>query len=134
MPTSGIILSYSSSAPIGSADADILITLNAHHHPTAQYVSQLREKLGQQFPDVTFSFLPADMVSQILNFGLPAPIDIQVIGNNLDQNRPEIDVDVDRTKALQAGLQQQDVARSLLIALSGSSQTSPTSGSARKTA
>jgi len=152
LPTSGINLSYSSSAPIGSADADILITLNAHHHPTAQYVSELREKLGQQFPDVTFSFLPADMVSQILNFGLPAPIDIQVIGNNLDQNRafadtllsrlhkvqglvdlriqqpadlPEIDVDVDRTKALQAGLQQQDVARSLLIALSGSSQTSP---------
>ena len=152
LPTSGINLSYSSSAPIGSADADILITLNAKHKPTAQYVATLRQSLGEQFPAVTFSFLPADMVSQILNFGLPAPIDIQVVGNNLDDNRafadtllnklrnvkglvdlriqqpddePAINVDVDRTKALQAGLQQQDVARSLLIALSGSSQTSP---------
>ncbi|MCX4164226.1 MULTISPECIES: efflux RND transporter permease subunit [Paraburkholderia] len=152
LPTSGINLSYSSSAPIGSADADILITLNANHKPTAQYVAKLRQMLDEQFPAVTFSFLPADMVSQILNFGLPAPIDIQVVGNNLNDNRafadtllnklrnveglvdlriqqpddqPAIDVDVDRTKALQARLQQQDVARSLLIALSGSSQTSP---------
>ncbi|RFU45436.1 efflux RND transporter permease subunit [Paraburkholderia sp. DHOC27] len=152
LPTSGINLSYSSSAPIGSADADILITLNASHRPTAQYVAKLRQTLAAQFPAVTFSFLPADMVSQILNFGLPAPIDIQVVGNNLDDDRafanalltrlhavqglvdlriqqpddePAIEVDVDRTKALQAGLQQQDVARSLLIALSGSSQTSP---------
>ena len=152
LPTSGINLSYSSSAPIGTADADILITLNEKHKPTAQYVAKLRQSLGEQFPAVTFSFLPADMVSQILNFGLPAPIDIQVVGNNLDDNRafantllnqlrdvkglvdlriqqpddqPAIAVDVDRTKALQAGLQQQDVARSLLIALSGSSQTSP---------
>jgi multidrug efflux pump subunit AcrB len=152
LPTSGINLSYSSSAPIGTADADILITLNDKHKPTAQYVVKLRQMLGEKFPAVTFSFLPADMVSQILNFGLPAPIDIQVVGNNLDDNRafadtllnqlrnvkglvdlriqqpddqPAIAVDVDRTKALQAGLQQQDVARSLLIALSGSSQTSP---------
>jgi multidrug efflux pump subunit AcrB len=152
LPTSGINLSYSSSAPIGSADADILITLNARHKPTAQYVAKIRQKLDAQFPAVTFSFLPADMVSQILNFGLPAPIDIQVVGNNLDDNRafadalltklhrvqglvdlriqqpadePAIEVDVDRTKAMQAGLQQQDVARSLLVALSGSSQTSP---------
>jgi multidrug efflux pump subunit AcrB len=152
LPTSGINLSYSSSAPIGTADADILITLNEKHKPTAQYVVKLRQMLGEKFPAVTFSFLPADMVSQILNFGLPAPIDIQVVGNNLDDNRafadtllnqlrnvkglvdlriqqpddqPAIAVDVDRTKALQAGLQQQDVARSLLIALSGSSQTSP---------
>ncbi|WP_042303373.1 efflux RND transporter permease subunit [Paraburkholderia kururiensis] len=152
LPASGINLSYTSSGPIGSADADILITLNAKHHPTAQYVAALRQKLGTAFAGITFSFLPADMVSQILNFGLPAPIDIQVIGTNLDQNRafanallaklrgvdglvdlriqqpadqPAIDVDVDRTKALQAGLQQQDVARSLLIALSGSAQTSP---------
>jgi multidrug efflux pump subunit AcrB len=152
LPTSGINLSYSSSAPIGTADADILITLNEKHKPTAQYVAKLRQSLGQQFPAVTFSFLPADMVSQILNFGLPAPIDIQVVGINLDDNRrfadalmaklrgvqglvdlriqqpadqPAITVDVDRTKALQAGLQQQDVAQNLLIALSGSSQTSP---------
>jgi len=152
LPTSGINLSYSSSAPIGSADADILITLNQKHKPTAQYVAKLRQMLGDRFPGVTFSFLPADMVSQILNFGLPAPIDIQVVGVNLDDNRrfaaglmaklrgvqglvdlriqqpadqPAIAVDVDRSKALQAGLQQQDVAQNLLIALSGSSQTSP---------
>ena len=152
LPTSGINLSYSSSAPIGSADADILITLNEKHKPTAQYVVKLRQLLGERFPAVTFSFLPADMVSQILNFGLPAPIDIQVVGVSLDDNRrfadglmaklhnvpglvdlriqqpadePAIAVNVDRTKALQAGLQQQDVAQNLLIALSGSSQTSP---------
>ena len=152
LPTSGINLSYSSSAPIGTADADILITLNAKHSPTVQYVKKLRQMLGEKFPAVTFSFLPADMVSQILNFGLPAPIDIQVVGNNLDDDRtfadnlqaklhgveglvdlriqqpadqPEIAINVDRTKALLAGLRQQDVAQSLLIALSGSSQTSP---------
>ena len=152
LPTSGINLSYSSSAPIGTADADILITLNAKHSPTVQYVKTLRQMLGEKFPAVTFSFLPADMVSQILNFGLPAPIDIQVVGNNLDDDRtfadnlqaklhgveglvdlriqqpadqPEIAINVDRTKALLAGLRQQDVAQSLLIALSGSSQTSP---------
>jgi multidrug efflux pump subunit AcrB len=117
-----------------------------------QYVKKLRQMLGEKFPAVTFSFLPADMVSQILNFGLPAPIDIQVVGNNLDDDRtfadnlqaklhgveglvdlriqqpadqPEIAINVDRTKALLAGLRQQDVAQSLLIALSGSSQTSP---------
>jgi len=152
LPTSGINLSYSSSAPIGTADADILITLNAKHSPTVQYVKKLRQMLGEKFPAVTFSFLPADMVSQILNFGLPAPIDVQVVGNNLDDDRtfadnlqaklhgveglvdlriqqpadqPEIAINVDRTKALLAGLRQQDVAQSLLIALSGSSQTSP---------
>ncbi|CAB3795095.1 efflux RND transporter permease subunit [Pararobbsia alpina] len=152
LPTSGINLSYSSSAPIGTSDADILITLGTRHRPTAEYVKELREKLTAQFPSVTFSFLPADMVSQILNFGVPAPIDIQVIGNDVNQNRafadqlqaklrgvqglvdlrvqqpadqPAINIDVDRTKALQAGLQQVDVARSLLIALSGSSQTAP---------
>src|SRR6202035_3777655 len=111
-----------------------------------------REKLTTQFPGVTFSFLPADMVGQILNFGLPAPIDIQIVGNDVNQNRvfanqlqtklrgvqglvdlrvqqpadqPAINIEVDRSKALQAGLQQIDIARSLLIALSGSSQTAP---------
>jgi multidrug efflux pump subunit AcrB len=152
LPVSGINISYDSALPIGAADADVMVTLKARHRPTAQYVKTLRSSLAQAFPGVTFAFLPADMVSQILNFGLPAPIDIQIVGNSLDQNRafadkllaqlrsvpglvdlriqqpadqPEIDVNVDRTKALQAGFTQREVAQNLLIALSGSSQTSP---------
>ncbi|MEI5996032.1 efflux RND transporter permease subunit [Paraburkholderia bengalensis] len=152
VPVSGINLTYDSSDPIGPEDADILITLKPDHKPTAQYVAQLRNVLAQSFPGVTFAFLPADIVSQILNFGLPAPIDVQIVGNKLAQNRvvadkllaqmrgvrglvdariqqpgdePTINVDVDRTKAIQAGLMQKDVAQNLLIALSGSSQTTP---------
>ncbi|MDE1146019.1 MAG: efflux RND transporter permease subunit [Azospirillaceae bacterium] len=152
LPVSGINLTYNSAAPIGSADADILVTLGANHHPTAGYVTQLRQALTQAFPSITFAFLPADITSQILSFGLPAPIDIQIVGKDLDANRavartlldqlrgvhglvdariqqpddlPSIDVTVDRTKALQSGLQQRDVAQNLLIALSGSSQTTP---------
>ena len=152
LPISGINISYDSALPIGPADADVMVTLNARHRPTAQYVKTLRSSLAQSFPGITFSFLPADMVSQILNFGLPAPIDIQIVGNKIDENRafaeqlmarlrsvpglvdlriqqpadqPEINVEVDRTKALQAGFTQRDVAQNLLIALSGSSQTSP---------
>ncbi|MCP3726477.1 efflux RND transporter permease subunit [Paraburkholderia sp. CNPSo 3272] len=152
VPVSGINLTYDSSDPIGPGDADILITLAPKHAPTAQYVAKLRNALNAAFPGVTFAFLPADIVSQILNFGLPAPIDVQIVGNKLAQNRvvanhlldqmrgvrglvdariqqpgdePTINVDVDRTKALQAGLTQHDVAQNLLIALSGSSQTTP---------
>ncbi|WP_395068003.1 efflux RND transporter permease subunit [Paraburkholderia silvatlantica] len=152
VPVSGINLTYDSSDPVGPEDADILITLAPKHKPTAQYVATLRNVLNASFPGVTFAFLPADIVSQILNFGLPAPIDVQIVGNKLAQNRvvanrlldamrgvrglvdariqqpgdaPTIDVDVDRTKALQAGLTQHDVAQNLLIALSGSSQTTP---------
>ncbi|KVV64633.1 RND transporter [Burkholderia cepacia] len=152
VPVSGINLTYDSSDPVGAGDADIMITLKPNHRPTAQYVTKLRNLLNQAFPGVTFAFLPADIVSQILNFGLPAPIDIQIVGNRLDANRavanrllaqlrgvrglvdariqqpgdaPAINVDVDRTKAIQAGLQQRDVAQNLLIALSGSSQTTP---------
>jgi len=152
VPVSGINLTYDSSDPIGPEDSDILITLAAKHKPTAQYVAKLRNVLNAAFPGVTFAFLPADIVSQILNFGLPAPIDVQIVGNKLAQNRvvanrlldemrgvrglvdariqqpgdePAIDVNVDRTKALQAGLTQHDVAQNLLIALSGSSQTTP---------
>ncbi len=152
LPSSGINLTYSSSAPIGTSDADILITLKPKHKKTANYVTTLRASLGDRFPGVTFAFLPADIVSQILNFGLPAPIDVEVVGQQLAQNRafaaqlmnqlrnvrglvdlriqqpadaPGIDVDVDRTKALQAGLQQRDVASNLLVALSGSAQTAP---------
>jgi multidrug efflux pump subunit AcrB len=152
LPVSGINLTYDSSDPIGSEDADIMITLKPGHRPTAEYVATLRNVLTNAFPGSTFSFLPADIVSQILNFGLPAPIDIQIVGNKLAQNRvvantllaklrsvrglvdariqqpgdePAINVDVDRTKAMQAGLTQRDVAQNLLIALSGSSQTTP---------
>src|ERR1700716_3659453 len=87
LPYSGINLSYSNSAPVGTSDADILVTLSAKHHPTDNYIHQLRLALPKQFPGVTFAFLPADMVSQILNFGLPAPIDVQVVGNDLQGNR-----------------------------------------------
>jgi multidrug efflux pump subunit AcrB len=152
VPVSGINLTYDSSDPIGPEDADVMITLAAKHRPTAEYVSMLRASLARDFPGVTFAFLPADIVSQILNFGLPAPIDIQIVGNKLEANRkvannllsqlrsvrglvdariqqagdePAINVNVDRTKAIQAGLLQRDVSQNLLIALSGSSQTSP---------
>ena len=152
LPVSGINLTYDSSQPIGTQDADVLISLKANHKPTAQYVAQLRNVLNASFPGVAFSFLPADIVSQILNFGLPAPIDVQIVGNKLAQNRvvanhllsqlrgvrglvdariqqpgdePTIQIDIDRTKAMQAGLTQRDVAQNLLIALSGSSQTTP---------
>jgi len=152
VPVSGINLTYDSSDPVGPEDADILVTLQPKHKPTAQYVAQLRNVLAASFPGVTFAFLPADIVSQILNFGLPAPIDVQIVGNQLDKNRvvadrllaqlrgvrglvdariqqpgdaPTIDVNVDRTKAIQAGLTQRDVAQNMLIALSGSSQTTP---------
>jgi multidrug efflux pump subunit AcrB len=153
LPVSGINITYSNSAPIGSADADILISLNADHHPSADYVAQLRETLPRTFAGASFSFLPADIVSQILNFGLPAPIDIQVVGFKRDENReyaallmnrikhvpgiadlriqqvfnqPELRVDVDRTRAQQMGLTQRDVANSMLVSLSGSAQTAPT--------
>ncbi|MBV8628897.1 MAG: efflux RND transporter permease subunit, partial [Paraburkholderia sp.] len=128
------------------------ITLKPGHRPTASYVAELRNTLNAAFPGITFAFLPADIVSQILNFGLPAPIDIQIVGNKLTQNRvvanrllaqlrgvrglvdariqqpgdePAINIDVDRTKAIEAGLTQRDVSQNLLIALSGSSQTTP---------
>ncbi|HYL12327.1 MAG TPA: efflux RND transporter permease subunit [Terriglobales bacterium] len=153
LPYSSINLSYSTSAPIGPADADILVTLSEHHHPTADYAHDLRLKLARQFPGVTFAFLPADIVSQILNFGLPSPIDIQVVGRDLASDRqfankllqeikyvpgtvdlriqqpfdqPYLHINVDRTKAEQVGFTQRDVASNLLISLSGSFQTSPT--------
>jgi len=153
LPYSGINLSYSNSAPVGTSDADILVTLSADHHPTDNYVHQLRLALPKQFPGVTFAFLPADMVSQILNFGLPAPIDVQVVGNDLEGNRlyadallakmryvsgtsdlriqqpfdqPYLRLRVERTKAEQLGFTAHDIAQNLLVSLSGSFQTSPT--------
>jgi CzcA family heavy metal efflux pump len=152
LPYSSINLSYSNSAPIGSSDADILVSLNEGHRPTPEYVHDLRLSLPEQFPGVTFAFLPADIVSQILNFGLPAPIDVQVRGYDLQGNRrvanhllqeikqipgttdlrvhqvfnqPYLDVNVDRTKAEQVGFTTHDVAQNLLISLSGSFQTAP---------
>jgi multidrug efflux pump subunit AcrB len=153
LPYSGINLSYSNSAPIGTSDADILVTLSADHHPTDKYIHQLRLTLPKQFPGVSFAFLPADMVGQILNFGLPAPIDVQVVGNDLEGNRryadmilakmryvsgatdlriqqpfdePYLRMRVERTKAEQLGFTAHDIAQNLLVSLSGSFQTSPT--------
>jgi len=153
LPYSGINLSYSNSAPVGTSDADILVTLSANHHPTDNYIHRLRMTLPKQFPGVTFAFLPADMVGQILNFGLPAPIDVQVVGNNLEGNRiyadnllakmkyvsgatdlriqqpfdePYLRMRVERTKAEQLGFTAHDIAQNLLVSLSGSFQTSPT--------
>jgi CzcA family heavy metal efflux pump len=152
LPYSGINLSYSNSAPIGPADADIMVSLSQGHRPTAEYIHDLRLRLPQEFPGATFSFLPADIVSQILNFGLPAPIDVQVVGYDLQANRafadklleriqqvpgtvdlhvqqpfdqPYLHVNVDRTKAQQVGFTQRDVADNLLVSLSGSFQTTP---------
>jgi multidrug efflux pump subunit AcrB len=153
LPYSGINLTYSTSAPIGPADADILVSLSEKHESTEKIVHDLRIKLANEFPGVTFAFLPADIVSQILNFGLPAPIDIQIVGYNQENNRqfadnllqriryvpgavdlriqqpfdqPKLHINVDRTKAGQTGYTARDVASNLLISLSGSFQTSPT--------
>ena len=87
LPASGTNLSYNNSGTVGPADADIIVMLKGNHRPTDDYVRALRRRLPESFPGVVFYFLPADIVSQILNFGLPAPIDIQVIGRNLDANR-----------------------------------------------
>jgi len=152
LPVSGINLTYDSASPIGNADADVLVTLNAKHKPTIQYVEKLRTALNTDFPGVTFGFLPADIISQILNFGLPSPIDIQIVGGDVNGNRaaatklmarlrqvqglvdlriqqpddaPAINIDVDRTEAIKAGFQQRQIGQNLLIALSGSSQTTP---------
>src|SRR5205807_985075 len=87
LPYSGINLSYTNSAPIGSSDADVMVALSEHHRPTGRYIHDLRLRLAAEFPGVMFSFIPADIVTQILNFGLPAPIDIQVVGRDLEGNR-----------------------------------------------
>ncbi len=145
-------MAYQTSGTIGPEDGDALITLKEDHAPTEGYIKQLRTVLPQKFPGTTFSFLPADIVSQILNFGLPAPIDVQVIGNDQSAsyayatdllkrirlvpgiadlriqqvfNYPQINVEVDRTLAGEVGLTQRDVANSLLVTLSGSAQAHP---------
>ncbi|MBU6402933.1 MAG: efflux RND transporter permease subunit, partial [Verrucomicrobia bacterium] len=152
IPNSGINLSYSNSGLIGTGDADVLISLKPRHAPTAFYARRLRHRLPRQFPGTTFYFLPADIVSQTLNFGLPAPFDIQIVGRNLAKNRvvagrladwirrvpgavdvrvqqpfdePKVHLDVDRTKAAEVGLNEREVATSVLLTLSGSGQTQP---------
>jgi multidrug efflux pump subunit AcrB len=152
LPYSAYNYVYSTSAPIGPEDADIMISLNKQHHPTGQYIHHLRLKLTREFPGVIFYFPPADIVGQILNFGLPAPIDIQIMGRDNEGNhefanslmaqlssvpgiadlriqqpfnQPKLHINVDRTKTLQAGFTQQNVASSLLTSLSGTSQVAP---------
>jgi CzcA family heavy metal efflux pump len=153
LPYSGLNLTYTNSAPIGPQDADVMVSLAEKHRPTDGYLHDLRLHLNDRFPGVQFSFIPADIVTQILNFGLPAPIDVQVVGRNLEANRrfaaalesrlvrvpgivdlrvhqpfnqPMLQLDVDRTRAASTGFTQRDVANNLLISLSGSSQTTPT--------
>ncbi|MBK7522172.1 MAG: efflux RND transporter permease subunit [Gammaproteobacteria bacterium] len=152
LPNSGINLTYGTSGTIGTSDADILIRLEKDHRPTADYVRELRRRLPEAFPSINFAFLPADIVSQILNFGLPAPINLQIIGPSgenralarqllaelrhvpglvdlriqQENDKPEFRVSADRGRAEQLGLTQRDLAGNLLIALSGSFQTSPT--------
>jgi multidrug efflux pump subunit AcrB len=152
LPYSGINLSYSTSAPVGPGDADVYVNLSQDHQPTVKFVRALRKKLTATYPSTQFAFLPADMIGQILNFGLPAPIDIQIAGENVQANHefanvllqklravagavdlhvhqagdyPQFNVDVDRTKAQLLGLTEQSVAGNMLVSLSGSFQTSP---------
>src|ERR1051325_97644 len=152
VPSSGISLSYSNSGLIGSGDADILVSLQPEHSSTQDYVRRLRARLIRQFPGTIFYFLPADIVSQTLNLGLPAPFDIQIVGRDLAHNRevaarltdrirsvpgavdvrvqqpadqPKLHVAVDRTKAGEMGLTERDVANSVLLTLSGSGQVQP---------
>ena len=153
MPISGINLTYNNTGVIGTQDGDIQIKLKEHHRPTDEYVQALREQLPRQFPGVNFAFLPADIVSQILNFGAPAPIDLQIRGANMaanftyanqllsrirripgiadariqqSPNNPGFNVDVDRTRAQYVGLTERDVTNSLVVNLAGSSQVAPT--------
>ena len=153
LPYSSINWIHSASGVIGAADADILVSLKEGHRPTADHVRTLRRVLPKEFPGVTFYFLPADMVTQIINFGLPAPIDVQIDGADVAGNRrvaeemlnelrrvpglvdlriqqpfdyPKFDVTVDRTKAGQGGFTARDIGNSLLVSLSGSFQTTPT--------
>jgi CzcA family heavy metal efflux pump len=153
LPYSGLNLSYSNSGVIGTSDAEILVGLNPeHHHSTSGYIRTLREELPRRFPGVEFFFQPADIVTQILNFGLPAPIDIQVAGADMQGNYfiaqkiasrvklipgtadvhvqqmltlPTLHLEIDRTKVAQVGLNTRDVAQSVLVSLSGSFQTAP---------
>ena len=153
MPISGINMTYNNTGVIGPQDGDIQIKLREGHRPTEEHVQTLREQLPRLFPGMSFSFLPADIVSQILNFGAPAPIDLQIRGANLQANfayanqllsrirripgiadariqqspnAPTFNIDVDRTRAQYVGLTERDVTNSLVVNLAGSSQVAPT--------
>jgi multidrug efflux pump subunit AcrB len=152
MPASSLNLTYNDSGLIGTGDADILVSLRPEHRPTAGYVGRLRRHLSRQFPGITFYFLPADIVSQSINFGLPAPFDVQLVGRNQAKNRevaarladkirqvpgavdvrvqqpadlPKLSLAIDRDRASGLGLSERDVANSVLLSLSGSGQVSP---------
>jgi multidrug efflux pump subunit AcrB len=151
-PISGTNMTYNNTGTIGSADGEIQIGLSHEHRPTEDYVRTLREELPARFPGATFSFLPADIISQILNFGSPAPIEVQVRGPNLDANfayaqkvlrelrhvpglvdariqqsldAPAFEVNVDRTRAQYVGITERDVTNSMVVNLAGSSQVQP---------
>ncbi len=153
MPISGINMTYNNTGVIGPQDGDIQIKLKEGHRPTNEYVQALREQLPRAFPGMTFAFLPADIVSQILNFGAPAPIDLQVRGADVNANfayankllsrirripgiadariqqspnNPSFNIDVDRTRAQYVGLTERDVTNSLVVNLAGSGQVAPT--------
>jgi multidrug efflux pump subunit AcrB len=153
LSVSGINMAYNNSGTIGVEDADILISLKPNHAPTADYVRTMRERLPRMFPSASFAFLPADMVSQILNFGAPAPIDLQIVGSDVQANRkyanvllarirripgvadariqqafqqPTLNVNIDRSLAGLVGLSEKDAATAMQTTLSGSSQTAPT--------
>jgi CzcA family heavy metal efflux pump len=152
IPIGGVNLAFSDSSVIGPTDGEILISLKPEHRSTFAYIKELRRRLPEEFPAATFFFQPADIVSQILNFGLPAPIDIQVVGNDRAANyqiakkiaarvtrvpgavdvhvhqvvdAPELRVNVDRTRAAQLGLTQRDVAGTLLTSLASSIDAAP---------
>lgn len=152
IPNSGISLSYSNNGLYGTGDADVLISLKHGHSPTEGHIQRLRKRLNKEFPGTTFYFLPADIVSQTLNFGLPAPFDVQIYGRDQAGNRavaaklaekirsvpgavdvrvqqaadqPQFTVNVDRDKAAEIGLTERDVANSVLLSLSGSGQVQP---------
>jgi multidrug efflux pump subunit AcrB len=153
LPYSQLNYMYSTSGVIGAADVDILVSLQAKHHPTADYIRDLRSKLPGEFPGTMFYFLPADVTTQVLDFGLPAPVDVQVEGQDVQTNHelasrvlnqlrhvpgltdlriqqeldyPKFDLNIDRTKAAEGGYLDKDITNSLLVALSGSFQTTPT--------
>ena len=152
MPSGGIPLTYIDNGLTGTGDADLLVSLNQGHRPTDDYVRRLRVRLNRDFPGTAFYFLPADIVNQTINFGLPAPFDIQIVGRDLNKSRaiaaglvekirrvsgavdvrvqqpadqPEIHFAIDRTRASQIGLTERDVANAVLLSLTGSSQTQP---------
>jgi multidrug efflux pump subunit AcrB len=152
IPWGGIPLTYIDNGLVGTGDADILVSLRPGHRPTEDYVRRLRARLNRAFPGVTFYFLPADIVSQTINFGLPAPFDIQIVGRNQAENRviagrlagklrriagvadarvqqpadlPQLQFAVDRIKASDLGLTERDVGNSMLLSLSGSGQVQP---------